>query len=111
VNNDLPDDPNPPPKRGGKFKFLLIALVPIPFGVLVVVSRILESSTSLNALVIAGILSLICCIYGSVGMFGGYDGKPGPMPWIDGIVLGIFLFAVEAFIVFFVGCAVSFHGF
>jgi len=33
------------------------------------------------------------------------------MPWINGIVLGIVLFVVEALIVLFVGCAVSFKGF
>ncbi len=111
MNNDLPAGPNPPSKRGGKYKFLLIALAPMPIGVFMFVAKALESSYSRNALPLMGILGLFCCIYGSVGMFGGYDGKPGPMPWINGIVLGIFLFAVEAFIVFFVGCAVSFHGF
>src|SRR5580692_4343089 len=108
MNNELPARPNPPLNRGGKYKYLLIALAPMPIGVFMFVAKALESSYSRIALPLVGILSLVCCIYGTVGMFGGYHGKPGPMPWINGILLGIVLFVVEALIVLFVGCAVTF---
>lgn len=111
MNNDLLAKPNPPPDRGGKYTYLLIALGPIPLGIIVFAANIKDASYSLYLSPFVGILAFACCIYGAVGMCGGYGGKPGPMPWINGIVLGIVLFVVEALIVLFVGCAVSFKGF
>jgi hypothetical protein len=110
VNNDLNTGQDQPPKPGGKFKFLLVALVPLPVGVAMFAMKTLQASNSRLALPFLGVVSFLCCIYGSIGMLGGYDNKPRVMPWISGIILGIALFIAEAFIVLFVGCVASFKG-
>jgi len=108
MNNDLPSDTKPPAKRGGKFKFLLISLAPIPVGLLGVPFPSLQSSNAGFALKLLGLLSFAACVYGSIGMCGGYDAKSRPSSWFTGIVLGIVLFVVEGFIVLFVGCVATF---
>jgi hypothetical protein len=111
MNDDSSARPNPPPDQGGKFKFLLIALAPMPVGVFIVAAKPSQISNSQSALPLLGVLGFVCCIYGTIGMFGGYGGNPGPMPWIKGILLGIVLFFVEVFIVLFVGCVAFSQGF
>jgi hypothetical protein len=111
VNNDLNNEQDQPPKRGGKFKFLIIALAPLPVGAFLFASKMARMGNSPGVLLLVGLVSLVCCVYATIGMLGGYDaGKPRPAAWITGIILGIALFVVLAFIVLFIGCAVSFKG-
>ncbi len=69
-----------------------------------------QTRFSRNMVFFLGILSFVCCLYSAIGMCGGYDGKRRPMAWINGIIIGIALFVVEASIVLFVGCVAAFKG-
>jgi hypothetical protein len=111
VNEELPPDPNPSPQQSGKLKFLLLALGPIPIGLLIFTSNIfLKANPGQNGLmselVMMGIFTFFCSLIGSIGLCGGFDGGDRPKAWIGGIALGIILFIVEVFLIFFVGCAI-----
>ncbi|HEV7927230.1 MAG TPA: hypothetical protein VGR14_17890 [Verrucomicrobiae bacterium] len=107
MNNDLPVDPNPPPNRGGKFRFLLIALAPMPLRLFTIGSQALQSPHPRFAMHWLDVLSFAVCLYGSIGMCGGFEGKSRPSSWFNGFMIGIALFVVEGWIVAFVGCAVT----
>ena len=110
MNDELPSNPNPLPKQNGKFKFLLIALGPIPVGLLVFTFTAFSKSNSgqndlVSELVTVLVFTLICSVIGSIGLCGGFDEGSRPTAWFGGIALGIVLFVVDALIIFFVGCA------
>jgi hypothetical protein len=110
VNNDLNNEQDQPPRRGGKFKFLIIALAPLPVAAFLFASKMTRLGNSRGVLLFLGLVSFVCCVYATIGMLGGYDGKPRPAAWITGIILGIALFVVLAFVVLFIGCAVALKG-
>jgi hypothetical protein len=115
MDEEAPSNPNPPPRQSGKFKFLLIALGPIPVGLIFFTSKaFVDSSHGQDALksdlVMMGIFTLICTLTGSIGLCGGFDGGNQPKAWIGGIALGIIMFVVDVFITFFVGCALIASG-
>jgi hypothetical protein len=111
MSEELPSNPNLPPKQSGKIKFLLIALGPIPVGLLIFTAKaFLKSNPGQNGLaselVMMGFFTFICSLIGSIGLCGGFGQSSGPKAWLGGIVLGIALFIVDVLIIFFVGCAI-----
>jgi hypothetical protein len=110
VNNDLNPEQDQPPKRGGKFKFLIIALAPLPVAAFLFASKTTRLGNSPGVLLFMGLVSFVFCVYAAIGMLGGYDGKARPMAWISGTILGIALFIVLALIVLFIGCTAAFKG-
>src|SRR5690349_765766 len=104
------NEPTPmdkPPSSGGRLKYLLIALGPVPVGLLIGTSKaVLKSSGGPSVLFVMAIAALFCCVIGSIGMLGGYDEDPKRNARIGGITLGIVLFIVEVIISFFLGCVI-----
>jgi len=115
MNDNLTPSPAPPPEKIGKFKFLLIALGPMPIVLLIFTSQVflhsdLNGPQTARLAIFLGILTLLCCAIGSIGMCGGFGKGYRPTAWIGGIALGIVLFVVEVIMMFFLGCAIIMHG-
>jgi hypothetical protein len=111
MENEPPPTENPPPRGGGKIYFLLLALLPIPMGLLAGPLRlfdIAQGDKSVNSapLIVFQIFTMICCITGGIGMCGGF--KQGK--WkarVGGVAVGLILWAVEASVVLFIGCCIG----
>jgi hypothetical protein len=111
MNEEQPSNLTPPSKQNGKFKFLIIALGPIPVGLLIFTSKSFLKSNSgqdglASELVMMCAFTLICALIGSIGLCGGFDEGSRPKAWIGGIALGIVLFIVDILTTFFFGCAI-----
>lgn len=102
--------PEPPVRTGGKLKYLLLALAPIPVALALTVVTFLSSGSNGDALTsllgLVGTAAFVCCVIGAIGMCGGFDGGGRSLAVIGGIVLGIILFVAEAIITLGLGCAI-----
>jgi hypothetical protein len=110
MNGDITPNPAPPPKKVGKFQFLLIALGPFPAGLLFFTSRgFLEGQWYLetSAVVITVTLTFLCCLFGSIGMCGGFDRRDRPFVLLGGVALGIVLFLAELIALVYFGCTIA----
>jgi hypothetical protein len=109
-NEPLPNE-NPPPRGGGKIYFLLLALLPIPMGLLANPLRLYDiaqgdKTVSSSPLIVFKVFTIICCVTGGIGMCGGF--KQGN--WIgriSGLVVGLVLWVLDASIVLFIGCCLG----
>jgi hypothetical protein len=98
MSEELPPAPSSQP--GGKLKFLLIALGPIPIGLLIFTSS-RGGNVSGSGLMAMAFFTLICSIIGAIGLCGGYDKGNQTKSLIGGIALGIVIFVVDILITFF----------
>ena len=111
MSEELPPLPPPPPKPVNRFKFLAIALGPIPLGLLVfTMATVFKFSSdplgTQMTLILMGLVTLVCSMIGSLGLSGSFEKNSRPVAWIGGIVLGLILFVANVFIIFFAGCAI-----
>ena len=112
-NEPMPTE-KPPSPGGGKIKvlFLLLALAPMPIGLLLDPLRLFNvaqgnKSIDSSLLVTFNVLTLLCSIIGAIGICGGF--KKGK--WIArvvGVAIGLVLWAVEVFSILFIGCCQGF---
>lgn len=112
MHEELPPGPPPPSKPVNRFKFLAIALGPIPLGLLVfTMATVFKFSSdplgAQMALILMGLVTLGCSMIGSLGLSGSFEKDSRPVAWIGGIALGLILFVVNVFIIFFTGCALT----
>lgn len=105
MNNDFAPKPVPPPKQIGKFKFLLLALCPIPVGLLFFTfSKFLAAW---NITIPGVVVTFLCCLVGSIGICGGFDQRDRPFALFGGVMLGLVLFLVEILAILYLGCAIT----
>jgi hypothetical protein len=108
MSDDLKPDPDLPPESGGKLKFVLIALAPIPMGLLIAGG--LGHSTSPDDIkgtaVLIAVLTFAGSVVGSIGLNGGFGKEVRPKALVAGFFQGVLLFCVEFMIIFFAGCAI-----
>ena len=104
---DTPINNPPPPRQHGATKYLLIALIPLPIGFIIGPTHLMEGLLGKkpdNVIMIAfNVMTVICCVVGSIGMFDGYK-KGAWIDWTQGILVGVILWVVETFIMSFIGC-------
>ena len=103
---ETPIENPPPPQQHGTIRYLLIALIPLPIGFVIGPTHLMEGLQNQkpdNVLIAFNVMTVICCVIGSIGMFDGYK-KGAWLKWIQGIGVGIILWIVETFIMSFIGC-------
>ncbi len=108
MSDDLNPNPDLPPKSGGKLKFVLIALSPIPVGLLIaggLGDSISPDGIKRTAVLIA-VLTFVGSVVGSIGLNGGFGKEAPPKAMVNGFFQGVLLFFVELMVIFFVGCAI-----
>lgn len=106
MENETEPLEKPPSPNGGKIIFLLLALVPIPIGLLldpVHIFDAVQGSKSNGSFIAFNIVTLICCGIGGIGMCGGFK-KGGWKGRLGGVVIGLILWAVEGYCIAFIGC-------
>jgi hypothetical protein len=111
MENEPPPIENPPPRGGGKICFLLLALLPIPMGLLADPLRLFDiaqgdKTVSSSPLIVLNVFTVICCVTGGIGMCGGFK-KGNWMGLISGLVVGLIFWPVVASVVLFIGCCIG----
>jgi hypothetical protein len=109
MNENIETKPeNPPPNGEGKIKFLLLALAPMPIGFLFGPAQLLNYAQGhrtggSSPTYIFVTLTLVLCILGAVGMFGGFEkGNWGAR--VGGVIVGVILCGLELSLIIFIGC-------
>ena len=108
MNGDLKPDPDVPPESGGKLKFVLIALSPMPVGLLIAggLGRSTSPDGIKGAAVLIAVLTFVGSVVGSIGLNGGFKKEARPKALVYGFFHGVILFFVELMVIFFAGCAI-----
>lgn len=96
---------------GGRIKFLFLALTPMPVGFLFNPARLFDyaqgNRSGSGPIYVFGTITLILCILGAIGMFGGFaKGKWGAR--LAGVTLGLALWILEMSLIIFIGCCAGF---
>ena len=94
------------PRSGGRIKYLLLLIIPIPIGLFINTFRILNGGAKHDdkvSFIIFSILATIICVMAGIGVCGGFE-KGKWQARIGGFALGLLFAVIDIFLSVFIGC-------
>jgi hypothetical protein len=108
LKSNLPLEENVPSPRGGRLGCLVVALIPIPLQLLVAMADSSGAGMPSIVTVMMFIIGFVCCLFGGIGICGGFEDKARARSIVAGVGLGLVLGVLNLFVAGFIGCCTDF---